>query len=139
MENDDLPETVDRVAETRRSMRGYGFYLIAYAVGSAAVALGFAALGPKYGAALLTPIWFVFIALISLYAARQQVPGLLRVHGLMLAAWAVIWMTALLGSIPLHQARWWWVAAAIAMAIPPVLARQVFLRRLARPSTHLPG
>jgi hypothetical protein len=155
MENDDLTETpaeapaevpaevpadeIDPVAKTRRSLRGYGFYLIGYAVGSAAIALGFAALGPKYGAALLTPIWFVYILLISVYAARQQVPGLLRVHGLMLAAWAVIWMTALLGSIPLDQAGSWWVAAGIAMALPPLITRFGVLRRLAGPFAQRAG
>lgn len=136
MENDDLTQTPaptptpDWAAEIRLSLRGYGFYLIAYAIGSVAIALGFSGLGPTWGSALLTPIWVIFIVMISLYVARQQVPGLLRLHGLMLAGWAVLWMVALLGSIPLHQARWWWIAAGVAMAIPPLVTRQVFLRRL---------
>jgi hypothetical protein len=136
MENDDLTETsvqaTDEATQIRLGLRGYGVYLIAYALGSVAIALGFAALGPKYGAALLTPLWVIFIVLISLYAARQQLPGLLRLHAVMLVTWAVIWMTALLGSIPMQQARWWWIAAGVAMALPPLTTRLVFLRRLRR-------
>jgi hypothetical protein len=117
----------------RQSGKWYARYLLAYALASFAMAVAFALVGPRIGALAITPLWVLFCALISVYAARQRTTlrGAGRINGAMIAAWAVAWGITVFGSFSVHQALWWWVLGGVAMAIPPLVARQIVLRRIA--------
>jgi hypothetical protein len=137
MENIDAAEAIqhaDRLtARARQGGRWYARYLLLYAVASVIIAIGFALVGPRWGATVITPIWVCFVVAISIYANRQQTSlrGTTRMHSLMIAAWAVLWLLTLLGSFTFHQAIWWWVLGGVAMAVPPLITRRAVLRQIA--------
>ena len=117
----------------RQSGKWYARYLLAYAIASFALAVTFALGGPRIGVLVITPLWVLFVAAISVYAARQRssLRGAGRIQGAMIAAWTVAWGITLFGSFSVHQALWWWVLGGVAMAIPPLVARHIVLRRIA--------
>jgi hypothetical protein len=117
----------------RQSGKWYARYLLAYAIASFTVAVAFALGGPRIGVLVITPLWVLFVAVISVYAARQRssLRGAGRIHLAMIAAWTVAWGITLVGSFSVHQALWWCVLGGVAMAIPPLVARHIVLRRIA--------
>jgi hypothetical protein len=56
----------------RQSGKWYARYLLAYALASFAMAVAFGLVGPRIGALAITPLWVLFVTLISVYAARQR-------------------------------------------------------------------
>ncbi len=122
-------------ARAQQSGRWFARYLLVFAGASIALALGFAAVGPKWGAWVLTPVWVVFVVAISIYANRQrtQPRGTTRIHTLMIVGWATAWCATLFGSFAFDQALWWWVLGGVAMAVPALVARRLVLRRIAGP------
>jgi hypothetical protein len=132
----DALEDAARLATlARQSGKWYARYLLAYAFASFAMALAFALVGPRIGALAITPFWVLFCALITVYATRQRssLRGAGRIHGAMIAAWTIAWGITMFGSFSVHQALWWWVLGGVAMAIPPLVARHIVLRRIASP------
>lgn len=129
---DALSEASRLSTQARRSGRWYARYLLVYAAVSFALAIGFALVGPRWGAWVLTPLWVVFVIAISVYANHQrtQLRGTTRIHLWMIAAWSVAWAATLFGSFALHQAPWWWVLGGVAMAAPALVARRLVLRRI---------
>lgn len=130
--SESLREAERLSSRMRRSTLWYARYLLLFAVGSLGMAIGYAALGPKLGSWILTPIWLLFVLGISLYANRQrtQLRGLNRLNSLMIAAWAVAWTVTVFGSFQFDQAVWWWLLGGAVMAVPPMVVRRMVLKRV---------
>ncbi len=121
-------------ARARQAGQWYCRFLIAYAIASFLLAIGFALVGPRWGALLITPLWMIFVVAISVYAARQRaaIRGLTRIHTLMILGWSIAWVLTLSLSFPLHQAWWWWLLGGLLMATPPVIAFRHVRRQVER-------
>lgn len=120
-------EQLDR--DARRAARWYVRYLFAFALASFVLASLFGVVGGRWGAAVLTPIWVVFIVALSVWSTRQRasVRGMTRLHLTMMLGWTVAWLaTVIVGSHYFLDTLWWWVLGGLVMATPPLLiARQV--------------
>ncbi|HEY5821378.1 MAG TPA: hypothetical protein VIT20_05355 [Propionibacteriaceae bacterium] len=135
MDTNEASETLDRAAQlsgrSRLSTRWFATYLLIFAVGSFAMAMAFAFIGPRWSATIVTPVWLIFVVSISLYANRQKaVPrGVMKINGIMMGAWALIWAGVVIGSFQVDQQLWWWIVGGLAMATPPLVARHIVQRQ----------
>jgi hypothetical protein len=130
----DALEDAARLASlARQCARWYARYLLLFAIAAFLMSLAFGLVGPKIGALAITPLWVLFVVLISVYAARQRssLRGTARIHIAMIVAWTVAWLITVVGSFSFHQAFWWWVLGGVATAVPPLVARYFVLRRIA--------
>lgn len=125
----DSAATLDRAQqlarEARRSARWYVRYLIAFAAASLVMSTLYGVLGGVWGVAILTPLWVVFLTVLTVYSTRQRtvVRGMTRVHTTMIVAWAIGWgITVIVGSTVFPDRVWWWVLGGLITATPPLLA-----------------
>ena len=115
--------------QARRSARWYVRYLIVFALASFVMASLFGVLPGRWGVAVLTPVWVVFVVALSVWSTRQRasVRGMTQMHLTMMLGWTLAWLaTVIVGSSYFPATLWWWVLGGAVMAIPPLLtARQV--------------
>lgn len=116
----------------RSASRWYTRYLIVYGIVSFLFASLFGVVGNRWGAALLTPLWAVFVTLLSVwsYQKKTAMAGFGRLHGAVIGAWAVLWgVTVIVGSARYQGQPAWWVAGGLAMAAPCFIGALVAHRR----------
>lgn len=131
---DDLRRARELSARARRSARWYTRYLFAFGLASFVMATLFGVVGGVWGSALLTPLWLVFLTGLTVYSTRQPtvVRGMARLHGTMIAGWALAWgVTVTVGLHYYPDQIWWWVLGGLAMATPPLLAAHAVEKRTA--------
>lgn len=120
-------------AKVRQSARWYGRYLLAYAVGAFALCLLFGLVPVKIAMVVGMPLWVMFIAALSVYAARSRTAmrGLGNIHAGVIGGWTVLWGTTITFGILRFQ-DWlpWWILGGIACALPGVIGAVVVYRRL---------
>ena len=138
MENLEATQALQQAAHlqgrARSASRWYTRYLVVYGVVSFVFASLFGVVGNRWGAAVLTPLWAVFVALLSAWSFRKKtaILGFGRLHGIVIGAWAVLWgITVLVGSNRYQGQLGWWVAGGAAMALPCFVGAVVAHRRTA--------
>ncbi|MEU2790534.1 hypothetical protein [Streptomyces sp. NPDC007100] len=108
----------------RRGSRWCVRYFASYAAVSCAFTfiVGMSGSGPAF--AVATAAWVLFVAGISIWAARQQVhrKGFGRRQSIVIAAWGAVYVTAIsVGTSQFPGNAAWWGPAALATAIPPAI------------------
>jgi hypothetical protein len=91
--------------------------------------------GNRWGATLLTPLWAVFLTVLTVWSARKRtsLAGMARIHAAVIVSWAVLWgITVIVGSLYFQGRLGWWVAGGVAMAVPPLVGAWVTDRKTRR-------
>ncbi|MFG2286450.1 hypothetical protein ACGFOU_10365 [Streptomyces sp. NPDC048595] len=114
------------------SAKWYVRYQVIYGCASAVLVLAIGLLGRPYGVALGIGFWCTVLAGLSAYAARQRVArlGFGRWHSGLIIAWALLYGAVLApGMIWFQDAAAWWVAGALAVALPGLIGGYLEARR----------
>lgn len=131
---EDLERAARLEREARRAARWYARYLFAFALASFVMAALFGVVGGFWGAAVLTPLWVVFLSALTVWSTKQQTAlrGTSWLHTLTIIGWTVAWgVTVTVGTTFFPHVMWWWVLGGLAMATPPLLAAHRVSRRTA--------
>lgn len=114
-----------------RSARWLARYYVIFGVASLLIAPAFGVLHGAAWTIVLTALWGLLILGISLYAAKQRtmVRDGARIHGWVMAVWALVWvLTVVLGSI--YELAWpWRLGGGIAMLATCLLGARAVLNR----------
>ena len=121
-------QTLERAAhlqqQGRRAARWYVRYLVAFAVASFVMAALFGVVGSFWGAAVITPLWVVFVCSLSVWAAHRRtfLKNFGRRHTAMILVWSAAWaLTVIVGTRSFPGQVWWWALGGIAMAAAPLV------------------
>jgi hypothetical protein len=116
----------------RQAGRWYAIYLVAFAIASVIFAGLFGVVGNRWGSILLTPLWGVFLAVLTVWSQRKKTSlvGMGRLHVTVIACWAVLWgVTVIVGSFAFQGQPLWWIAGGVAMAVPCLVGARTAFRR----------
>lgn len=130
-----LRQAAELSAATRRAGRWYATYLTIYAVATFIMCIAFGLMGGKWGAVVLTPIWMLLVAGLSVWSARQRsaVAGMGRIHLSVIGSWGVAWcVTVFVGAFLFPHTLAWWVLGGVLTMIPPAIGAVVVARRTRR-------
>lgn len=136
MENLEAAQTLQHAerlqGQARRAGAWYSAYLTVFAVASVIFAALFGFLGNRVGAFVATPLWLVFIAVLTAWSQRKKtaLAGMGRIQGFVIGTWALLWgVTVIVGSFYFQQRPAWWVGGGLAMAVPCVVGAVLTRRR----------
>ncbi|MCK7624576.1 hypothetical protein MUU72_15955 [Streptomyces sp. RS10V-4] len=116
----------------RKSTRWYVWYQLVFGVAAGLMVLAIGLVKAPWGTAFGGTFWAAVIAGLSLYAARQRVArrGFGRWHAVLVASWGVLYGVVLsLGLIFFPGVAAWWVAGAVAVALPGLIGGFLEARR----------
>lgn len=136
MRRDEALDALEQAKAMDAKVRPGGSWYMAFGtvfgVGSAVVVL---VVGLFPGSTLMTVVmvlFFVMLAALLAWALTRPVsPRRFGwIHGLTMAAWSAIYLTAILaGQLYFHEEPRWWIPAALACALPPLIGGYIALRR----------
>ncbi|MER7988210.1 hypothetical protein ABTY53_21885 [Streptomyces noursei] len=123
-----------KVLETtvRNGTRWAARYQVLYGCAAGLMVLSIGLLKAPYGVAIGSAFWVAAIAGLSIYAARQRVArqGYAARRGVLIGVWGVLYAAVLVPGLLVFQGvAAWWVAGAVAVALPGLIGGYLEARR----------
>lgn len=120
--------------EARTAGRWYARYLVLYAIACFALAATMGWFGSAAGAIVISLLSAAFIVVLSVWAQSHPavIRGMTTVHLAVVLSSMTLWLvTVVLGTRFFTDQLGWWVAAGLAMAVPPLIGAAIVSRRTA--------